>query len=155
MNKFRPVFTSMADQLDEHGRFWKDPSVKEQRRDHNREYTLDEYGRWYENGELMNQELCSTRMFNGNEEDPDDNGFWFVFDGMRVEKMDVLGYGDRPGLHILQNGKIEHENGYTTTWTESILRYEDKGMCIGITWLTLDANCVIVPGGNGEEKIWL
>jgi len=155
MAKFKPVFNTLVDQLDEHGRYWKDPSVKSQRRSNTREYTLDEFGRWYENGELMNQELCSTKMFSGNEENPDDNGFWFVYDGLRVEKMEVLGYGDRPGMHVLQSGKVEHENGDVTTWAESIMRYAEQGMCVRTTWMTLDADGVLVPGAHGEEKVWI
>ena len=155
MSNFKPIIISMADQLDKHGRYWKDESVKSKRRSDTREYTLDEFGKWYENGELMQQELCSTKLFTGNEEDVNDNGFWFVYDGLRVEKMEVLGYGDRPGMHVLQSGKVEHENGFVTTWSESIMRYEEDGMCVRLTWLTLNADGVRVPGGNGEEKIWL
>ena len=149
---YKPEIATLVNKLDSWGRYWKDPSIKEERLEKRHEYTMDSYGNWYEDGKKAeNQALYSVRFIEDTA-NPKRTGFWLIIEGMAVDKMEVLGYSNNTGTtQILQSSTIVDGN-HKTVVAETIIRKE-SGMHLRQTWTTTDENGVIVPEKTGETSI--
>lgn len=149
---YKPEIATLVNKLDSWGRYWKDPSIKEERLEKRHEYTMDSYGNWYEDGKKAeNQALYSVRFIEDTA-NPKRTGFWLIIEGMAVDKMEVLGYSNNTGTtQILQSNTIVDGN-HKTVVAETIIRKE-SGMHLRQTWTTTDENGVIVPEKTGETSI--